>query len=107
MDELNEEELVDLYEQNHLVSYVTDHLNGKIVELRPDCIRLRSHLLHFIQLRDKPFVLLERDSNFEEVDGVPQFKHTHLGLTAWSALCKHGVALVEHFAGPISEIEWC
>lgn len=107
LDELSEAELLDLYEQRHLAEYADEHLNGREVEDRPALVRLLNHLLHFIHLRDKPFLLLERDSVFEEQDGVPQFRHTYIGQTAWTTLRKHGVALVEHFAGPIGEIEWC
>jgi len=102
-DQFDQEELEDLWEQKHLAEYVSTHLQGGDVSQhlsRCSYVRLRSHLLHFIRLRDKPFVLIERDSAFEEVNGVPQFRDTYLGATAWTALCKHGATILDHFSSP-------
>lgn len=109
-DEFDEEELIDLYEQKHICEYITAHLNGEDnIDLLGGCtsVRLRSHVLYFIRLRDKPFVFFERDSVFEEVNGVPHFRDTYFGLTAWTALCEHGISIVQYLAGPVHEIEWC
>jgi len=109
-DEFDEDELVDLSEQKHICKYITAHLNGEdVTEFlgRYNYVRLRSHVLHFIRLRDKPFVFFERDTAFEEVNGVPQFRDIYFGLTAWTTLCEHGVSIVQYLAGPVNEIEWC
>ena len=111
LDVLNEDELINLYEEKHVADLVTAHLNNhEDIEAflgETSYIRLLNHLLHFIKLGGKPFVLLSRDSAFEEKKGVPQFKDVYLGLTAWMALKEHAQNIAEFFAGPVCEIEWC
>ena len=110
MDVLIEDELINLYEEKHVANLVTAHLNyhediGAFLG-ETSYIRLLNHLLHFIKLRGKPFVLLSKDSAFEEKKGVPQLKDVYLGLTAWMALQEHAQNIEEFFAGPFCEIEW-
>ena len=107
-DEYGLDEIEEFYlEREWLVPKITAHLTGKTNEHLGHYDRLQSHLIHYIMLRDKPFILVERDANFKEVDGVPQFCQTHLGLTAWTSICKLGMTVFEVFAGPFDEIECC
>jgi len=109
-DEFDEDELVDLYEQTHICEYITAHLHGEdVTEFLGRCnyVRLRTHVLHFIRLRDKPFVYFKRNTAYEEVNCVPQFRDIYYGLTALTALCEHGVSIVQYLAGPVNEMEWC
>jgi len=112
LDTLNEEELLDLQEHQLIADYVTAHLNGKNITSflgKTSYIRLLNHLLQFIHLRGKPFIQLTRDSAFEELNGVPQFKDIYLGLTAWTALCEHGKTIDEFLATPtpLNKKVWC
>ena len=104
-DEFTLDEIEEFYlEREWLVPKVTSSLTGKAMDLHGHYDRLDSHMIHYIVLRDKPFILIERDARFKEVDGVPQFCQTHIGLTAWTSLCKIGYLIFEAIAGPPDEI---
>lgn len=112
-DVLSEAELVDLYAQRHLAEYVNQHLNGREVDFLPASVRLLNHRLHFLHIRDEPFVLLERVSKQKqtrkqaEPAELPRYIQTYFDKTEWDKLCKHGPTIVEHFAAHIEELEQC
>ena len=50
---------------------------------------LPTHIIHYIELRNKPFVLIERDDHFNEINGIPVIEQVYLGNTAWQTIVKH------------------
>lgn len=85
------------YERDTLFPKITAHLKGETQEHLGTYDRLESHLIHYIQLRDKPYIRIERDDNCYAIKGVPQFAQTHFGLTSWTALCKQAKNIMDCF----------
>src|SRR3989442_14862888 len=72
-DDFTLSEIHDFLEKRqHMTEKIANHLHEKSCSpVTYD--RLTSHLVSFVHLRDKPFVLFEREDRFREVNGVPQF----------------------------------
>lgn len=85
-DDFTLSEILDFLESRHDISLkMTNHLHEKSCSpVTYD--RLTSHLVSFVYLRDKPFVLFEREDRFREVKGVPQFCRVYIGLTSWTSI---------------------
>lgn len=100
-DEYTEGEVKDFYWRGvDVCEKITRHLQSSDgVAHSGHCFSFDSHLVKFIRLRDKPFVVVERENCFDEVRGVPQLRAIHLGLTSWTALCETFPGLFERHIG--------
>ena len=71
-----------------LLTRITNYLqtgehNGEPFDTLP------THMVHYIELRNKPFILIERDDHFVEINGIPAIEQVYLGNTAWQTLLHH------------------
>lgn len=99
-DEYDMDEIDTFYDEHKwLFPKVTAHLTGKTKGCGEDTDRVGVHILHYLYLRDKPFVLVERDTGFTEVNGIPHFFQTYWGETAWSVFLENAKDIYEYMCG--------
>lgn len=84
-----------------LAKNISKHLNeGEENECHCAYDRTSSHIIQYVQSRDKRFVLVERDDEFyESENGLPEFQQTFFGATSWGALCAQSDMMLSALEG--------
>ena len=98
------DELCDVFEysdieffltmKKHVIRRISCFLKGNRPDMAGSWFTTLNHTITFLELRDKPFVSIERDDRLQEINGMPHFKQCYFGCTAWNELCKNRKEIV-------------
>ncbi|KAK3913490.1 UvrABC system protein B [Frankliniella fusca] len=73
-----------------LLAMARKHFKGRFIPPTQRIANPGNFMLYFKTLRNKPFVLIERDDVFTEMGNLyPELQKLYLGKTSWKTLCEN------------------